>query len=236
MRTLVIIPAYNEAANIARVVDELRCAQPQLDFLVINDGSGDATLSILQERHIPHLNLSINLGIGGVIQTGYLFALSHGYEIAVQLDGDGQHDPQQIGALLQPLLEGSADLVIGSRFLESEGYLSTTLRRFGIQFISGVIRLCAGVRIRDVTSGFRAVNRKLMRFYAENYAQDYPEPEAILTAALNGFRIREVPVTMRERQGGVSSINALRSVYYMIKVTLALLLHRLGFSTRRTSS
>ena len=173
------------------------------------------------------------MGIGGVIQTGYRFALAKGYDIAVQLDGDGQHDPSLIHNLIQPLLKNEADVVIGSRFLHEDGYKSTFMRRLGINWISLIIRLCSGIRIHDTTSGFRAVNRRMIEFYADYYTQDYPEPEAILNAALNGYRLLEVPTVMRERTGGTSSINALRSVYYMVKVTLALFICRISSLPRR---
>ena len=230
MRILIIIPAYNEAENILGVITELRQQIPNYDYLVINDGSTDATLSILRQAKIPHLNLGVNLGIGGVVQTGYIYALENDYDIAIQLDGDGQHDPAQIVSLLTPLINNEADLIIGSRFLDghTSAFRSTWLRRLGIRWISQLLFFCTGVRIHDATSGFRATNRSLIAFYARDYAQDYPEPEAILCAALAGFKLKEVPVQMRERQGGVSSINSLQPLYYMLKVSLAILLRRLG--------
>jgi len=227
MRVLVIIPAYNESASILQVVAELRRIAPDYDHIVINDGSSDNTIQLLQGEGIPYLNLAINLGIGAVVQTGYCYALQQGYDYAIQLDGDGQHDPAYLQILLAPLVDNCCDLVIGSRFLGEGSYRSTALRRFGIACISQIIRLCCGVSIRDATSGFRGINRSLMEFYSVSYAQDYPEPEAILAAALAGFTILEVPVGMRSRQGGISSIDGPSSLYYMIKVSLALLLLRL---------
>ena len=230
MRILIIIPAYNEDENILGVVTGLRQQTPDYDYLVINDGSTDATLNILRQEKIPHLNLSVNLGIGGVVQTGYIYALENDYDIAIQLDGDGQHDPAQIASLLTPILNNEADLIIGSRFLNSDAstFQSTWLRRLGIRWISQLLYLCTDVRIHDATSGFRATNRHLIAFYAQDYAQDYPEPEAILSAAQAGFKLKEVPVQMRERQGGISSINSLQPLYYMLKVSLAILLRYLG--------
>ena len=161
------------------------------------------------------------------MQTGYRYALEHSYDIVIQFDGDGQHDAAYIKDLIAPIESGQADVVIVSRFITKEGYQSSTMRRFGIGFLSSLIHFLCGVKVKDVTSGMRAVNRKMMEEYARNYAQDYPEPEAILTAGLIGARIQEVPVQMHERQGGTSSINALRSIYYMVKVSIALILTRL---------
>lgn len=231
MKVLILIPAYNESESIEQVVDGLAEHYPQYDYLVINDCSQDETLRILTQRQYRYISLPINLGIGGAMQSGYLYAVQHGYDIAVQLDGDGQHDPAYIKRLLEPIEAGEADLVIGSRFLEKSGFQTSFFRRLGIAIIRGVIRLCCGVKVTDTTSGFRACSKRLTNFFSENYAQDYPEPEAIVSAALNGFQVQEVSVNMNERAGGVSSINAKRSVYYMIKVPLALIIHR--FSCRK---
>lgn len=227
MRTLVIIPAYNEAENISDLLQDISENYPQYDYIVINDCSTDQTQSILSSMNANHLNLPVNLGIGGGVQTGYRYALEHGYEIAVQIDGDGQHDPKYIKDVIAPIENGQADTVIGSRFIEKEGFQSTLSRRVGINLLSALIRVLCGVRIRDVTSGMRAVNQKMIAEYANNYAQDYPEPEAVLTAGIIKARIVEVPVQMRERQGGTSSINVFRSIYYMIKVSIALVLTRM---------
>lgn len=233
MKVLVIIPAYNEAENIQKVVDNLRTNYPQYDYLVVNDCSTDATLQICRKEGYRYLSLPINLGIGGCVQTGYKYALEENYDIAVQQDGDGQHDPDYIAELIHPIEEDRADIVIGSRFLEKEGFQSSAVRRMGIRFLSGLIRMCCGAQIRDATSGFRAVNRKYIRFYASSYPADYPEPEAIVAASLNGARVQEIPVVMRERENGTSSINFKRSLYYMIKVSLAILLCWITNRTRR---
>ena len=222
MKTLIIIPAYNEAENLPDVLSDLRCFCPEAVPLVINDCSTDDTPTVLAKLGADYLMLPVNLGIGGGVQAGYRFALANGYDAAVQFDGDGQHMAEYIHALLEPLESGQAAFVIGSRFLEKEGFQSSVMRRFGIRFLSGLIHRLCGVRVLDVTSGMRAVNREMIAFFAEHYAQDYPEPEAILSAGLRGARIMEVPVRMRKRQGGKSSIDPLRSAYYMIKVTLAL--------------
>ena len=160
------------------------------------------------------------------MQTGYRYADERGYEIAIQFDGDGQHDARYLRDLIAPIEAGTADIAIGSRFIKREDFQSTGLRRMGIGFLSGLIKLLCGIHVSDVTSGMRAVNRRFIEEYAKSYAQDYPEPEAIIAASVRGARIVEVPVEMRERQGGRSSINPLRSVYYMIKVSLALILAR----------
>ena len=227
MRVLVIIPAYNEQENILQTLNDLGAAELSIDYVVINDCSTDHTEMILKQRSANYLSLPVNLGIGGGVQTGYRYALEHGYDIAIQFDGDGQHDARYLKDLIAPIESGRADVAIGSRFIEREGFQSTGLRRLGINFLSGLIHLLCGVKVRDVTSGMRAVNRRMIEQFAADYAQDYPEPEAILSAGLAGARITEVPVQMRERQGGISSINPIRSVYYMIKVSLALILFRL---------
>lgn len=231
MKVLIIIPAYNESENIERVVDDLILNYPEYDYLVVNDCSKDNTEAILKRRGYNYLSLPTNLGIGGAVQSGYIYAAENGYDVAVQTDGDGQHDPAYIKDLLAPIAAGEADMVIGSRFINKSGFQTSFMRRLGIKFIRFVIRLTCGTKVTDTTSGFRATGKELTACFAKEYAQDYPEPEAIVSASLKGFRVKEVPVEMREREGGVSSINALRSVYYMIKVSLALVILRFG--TRR---
>lgn len=227
MKAIAIIPAYNEENNIEDTVNDISVNAANLDIVVINDCSSDGTARVLLKNNIQFLDLPINLGIGGGVQTGYRYALEHGYDIAIQFDGDGQHDARYLKDLIAPIENGQADVVIGSRFIEKEGFQSTGMRRLGINFLSSLIHLLCGVKVRDVTSGMRAVNRKMIEKFAADYAQDYPEPEAVLATGLAGAKIIEMPVQMRERQGGVSSINPVRSVYYMIKVSLALILFRL---------
>ena len=224
MNKLIIIPAYNEAESILNVIDELRSSHPDYDYVVVNDCSDDDTLRVLSDNSIPYLDCSVNLGIGGAVQTGYRYALYNDYDIAIQMDGDGQHDPAYLDALTAPIEAGEADICIGSRFVEKSGFQSSRSRRFGIAFLSGLIRMCTHTRIKDVTSGYRAVDREFIRLYADYYPQDYPEPEAIVIAHRRGARISEIPVKMRERTTGTSSINLGRSVYYMIKVSLAILI------------
>lgn len=232
-KVLIIIPAYNEAENIERVVDNIIENFPQYDYIVVNDGSSDSTRNICRQRGYQYLNLSINLGIGGAVQTGYKYAQDKGYEIAVQIDGDGQHDIAYLEKMLPYLERGEADIVIGSRFIDKEGFQSSAARRTGIKILSSLIWICTGCKVKDVTSGFRAVNKEYIRIYAENYPNDYPEPEAIVSAVMHGGAIKECPVVMREREKGTSSINFVKSIYYMIKVTLAIIVCRISFGIRR---
>jgi len=224
-RIIVIIPACNEEFNIEAVVSAVREKAPGADYLVINDCSRDNTREVCLHNHFNFLDLPVNLGIGGGMQAGYRYALEKDYDIAIQLDGDGQHDPAYIQEMVAVIRSGGADVVIGSRFVDGQGFQSSRARRLGITFLSSLIRLCCGVRIKDVTSGYRAVNRRFIQIYAKEYAQDYPEPEAIICAALHGARISELPVVMRARSEGTSSIGSWRSVYYMIKVSLAIILY-----------
>lgn len=232
MKTLVMIPCYNEEENIKAVVERLQATCPEVDYLVINDCSTDGSEQILRENDFCYLSLPINLGIGGGVQSGYRYALENGYDIAVQMDGDGQHDPAYLHRVIAPVEEGELDLCIGSRFLEKEGFQTSFMRRLGIRIESMLIRILCGKTVLDVTSGFRACNRKMIAFFANNYASDYPEPEAILAATLHGFRVGEAPVQMRERQGGTSSIVGLKPIYFMIKVSLSLVIDRLAFSRK----
>lgn len=234
MKVLVIIPAYNEEKSIEKVVENLKNNYPQYDYLIVNDGSTDRTEEICREKNYNFVTLPINLGIGGGVQTGYMYAVKNNYDIAIQIDGDGQHNPEYIEKLIEPIVKGEADMTIGSRFIEKEGFQTSFMRRMGINIIKGVIKICCGVTIKDNTSGFRASSKELTKYFSENYAQDYPEPEAIVTSVLNGFTVKEVPVVMNEREEGVSSINAAKSVYYMIKVSLALMIHRLGYQKKRS--
>ena len=229
MKTLLIIPAYNEAKNIEAVIDNIENNFPQYDYVIINDCSTDNTAEICRKRGYNFINLPSNLGIGGGVQTGYQYAFQKGYDCAVQLDGDGQHDPAYVADIIKPIEEGTADVAIGSRFISHEGFQSSGARRAGIKILSFLIKLFGGSSVKDVTSGFRAVNRKFIEVYAKDYADDYPEPEAIVAAKIRDGRIVEVPVKMNERAGGVSSIGAGKSVYYMIKVSLAILLYRLTY-------
>ena len=233
MKVLVIIPCYNEQDNITRVVERLQKACPAADYLIVNDCSTDRSEQILKDGGYNYLSLPVNLGIGGGVQSGYLYARENGYDITVQMDGDGQHNPEYLEAVIEPVKNGQVDMCIGSRFITKEGFQSSGLRRFGINFLSGLIRLLTGARVKDVTSGFRACGQQLSSHYAAQYAQDYPEPEAIIPAVQRGFSISEVPVVMEERQGGESSIKALSGAYYMVKVTIALIVYRFILPKKR---
>lgn len=232
MKVLIIIPAYNEERSIRQVIDKLVKEYPRFDYIVVNDCSLDRTKYVLQENSYEYISIPVNLGIGGGVQTGYKYALEKGYDIAIQMDGDGQHDSQYFGEIVDIIQKGDADIVIGSRFITKEGFQSTKFRRIGIDFLSNLIKLVTGIRVKDVTSGYRAVNKKFIEIYAKEYAQDYPEPEAIVNAAMHNGKILEYPVIMKERMEGESSISTLKSAYYMIKVSIAIILYRITFDKR----
>ncbi len=226
MKVIVIIPAYNEQDCIESVVKELQTTVPEYDYIVINDCSTDNTASILKQKKINHISLPVNLGIGGAVQTGYKYAVEGDYDIAVQYDGDGQHDPKYLKEIVTPVANGEADMCIGSRFIEKKGFQTSFMRRFGINFLKNLIFICSGTRVTDVTSGFRATNKRMTEFFCKHYAQDYPEPEAIISAAVNGFKVQDRAVVMRERTAGVSSISPMKSVYFMMKVSIAVVMYR----------
>ena len=224
-KILVIIPAYNEEKSIVSVVESVMNAG--YDYVVINDGSTDSTLRVCREHDINVVDLKCNLGIGGAVQTGYLYGCQYGYDLAVQFDGDGQHDGSYLERMAEELLRTGSDMVIGSRFIEKEGFQSSGLRRVGIRYFSALIRLLTGKRVTDPTSGMRMVNRDVMELYARSYPKDYPEPESVTAILRMGKKVTEIPVVMKKREEGTSSIGGVKSVYYMIKVTLAVLMERL---------
>jgi glycosyltransferase involved in cell wall biosynthesis len=227
MKKLIIIPAYNESENIVGTVEDIKKNAPDFDYVVINDCSTDNTLQILKEHGYNYVSLPINLGIGGAVQTGYKYAEKYGYDIAVQVDGDGQHDPAFLAKMADYLEERDLDMVIGSRFIDKEGFQSSFMRRVGIVYFTGLIKLLTGKTITDPTSGLRLAGKKVIKLFAENYPKDYPEPETAVTAINHGMKIEEIPVIMRARQGGVSSITMKKSVYYMVKVTIAIIIEAL---------
>ena len=227
MKSIVIIPAYNEEKSIVKTVQDICEHAPEFDYIIINDCSTDHTLDICRENQLHVLNLPINLGIGGAVQTGFLYAYTNGYDYAVQFDGDGQHDARYLQRMRDYMEEQKADMLIGSRFLEKEGYQSTGMRRFGIRYFSVLIKLLTGVTITDPTSGMRMINRDIIALYSESYPKDYPEPESVVSIINRGKKVLEYPVEMRKRMEGTSSISPLKSVYYMIKVTLAILIEML---------
>lgn len=200
VKTLVIIPAYNEEACIKNTIEKLKEAQPEIDYVIINDCSKDRTLEICKENNFNFISLSVNLGIGGAVQTGYRYAKENGYDIAIQMDADGQHNPHYINELIKEIKKGN-DLVIGSRFLEKQGFQSTLLRRTGINIYSKIIKKLTGIKITDTTSGFRAVNKKVIELFADTYPVDYPEPETNAILAKNKYNIAEIPVLMEQRKG-----------------------------------
>lgn len=226
-RVCIIVPCYNEEKNIEPTLREIREHYPQGKIVVIDDGSLDRTFEAAKQLKVQVVRLPFNLGIGGAVQTGYQVAAKEGFDIAVQMDGDGQHPAESLNALIQPVLNQEVDMSIGSRFLNKQGFQSTFLRRIGIRFLSTLLNLLTGLKLTDPTSGFRAVNRKIIQQFADYYPVDYPEPESILIAHQSGFRIGEIGVQMKERWQGRSSIDALHSIYYMVKVTFAILLRKM---------
>lgn len=229
-KVLIVIPAYNEADNILNTVSGV--VEHGYDYIVVNDGSRDTTLDVCRSNGLNVLDLPMNLGIGGAVQAGHKYAQRFGYDIDIQLDGDGQHDPAYLDALVHEVVSG-ADLVIGSRFLEkTDGFQSTFMRRVGITWLSAILKLCTGRHVGDPTSGFRACGRRAIDLFCATYPVDYPEPESIAVAIKSGLSVKEVSVEMRERQGGTSSIGGLSSVYYMIKVSLAILIASVSRRTK----
>jgi glycosyltransferase involved in cell wall biosynthesis len=222
MKTLIIIPAYNEEASLPGVIGDLKASVPSADIVVVDDGSQDATARIAREMGVKVLCLPVNLGIGGAMQTGYVFADRGGYDVAVQFDGDGQHIAGEMRKLIEPIQAGTSDIVIGSRFLQQGSYKAPIFRKMGIWIFSTVLSRILGMAVTDSTSGFRAANRAVIRYFAGIYPDDYPEVEALVLLHKAGMRIAEAPVKMQERTGGTSSITPGRSVYYMVKVLLAI--------------
>jgi len=221
-RTLIIIPAYNEEGSVGKVVKEVKQYLPGADTLVVNDGSTDLTSLKARTAGAIVLDLPFNLGIGGAMQAGYQYAFKKSYDIAIQVDGDGQHDPKEIGKLIKTLEEKKLDMAIGSRFIGDLGYRSSMMRRVGISIFSKVISIIVRQNITDPTSGFRAANRKAIQLFAFDYPQDYPEPEVLVLLYKCGLKVAEVPIGMSKRYAGESSITKLRSIYYMVKVLLAI--------------
>lgn len=229
MKILLIIPAYNEAEGILenlKIVEDYQTSCPyQLDYIVINDGSTDNEEEILTANNINHVELIQNLGIGGAVQTGYLYALKNTYDIAVQFDGDGQHDIHSLPNLIEPILDGEADFTVGSRFLDESNseFKSSKSRQMGIKILSFLIYIFSKIKIKDVTSGYRAGNRKVIEQFSKRYPRQYPEPESYMHLFARNIRVKEVGARMFERTTGVSSINLVKGVSYMISVSLAIL-------------
>lgn len=224
MKTLIIIPAYNEGKCIKKVVDNLMEVNKNVDVLVVNDGSKDDTLIEAKKTKAKVLDLPFNLGIGGAVQAGYIYANKNNYDVAIQLDGDGQHNPKYIEEMVNIIKENKAEMVIGSRFIEETGYNQTFARMFGIRIIRVIMKIFTGKKIFDPTSGYRAVNKRIIKKFSENYPYDYPEPDTNMRLLKEKVQIMEIPVEMHNRETGKSSITPLKSIYYMIKVTLAMLI------------
>ncbi|GAB3912172.1 glycosyltransferase family 2 protein [Larkinella knui] len=227
LRVLVVVPCYNEQSSVAAVVNDIHWVKTRfgltLDTLVVNDCSTDNTMAVVRTLDCLHLDLPVNLGIGGCMQAGYKYAYRKGYDVAVQVDGDGQHPAEGLIKLLKPIFEDQADVVIGSRFLERQGFQSSFVRRIGIRYFRWLNQLLIHKTVHDSTSGFRAFNRKTIEIVNAYYPDEYPEPEAIVQFGLHNLRLLEVPVLMEERQGGTSSITFIQSIYYLFKVTMGTL-------------
>lgn len=220
-KILIIVPAYNEEESLQGVIQDLRSHVPQADILVVDDGSCDRTATVARQSGVKLASLAFNLGIGGAMQTGFQYARTNGYDMAIQFDGDGQHLAAEVGILLAVLQKGRADIVIGSRFLKRGDYRPSFFRKIGISIFSTVLSAIIGIPVTDTTSGFRAVNRRVIEFFARVYPDDYPEVESLVLLHHAGMIIAEAPVQMRDRTGGRSSITPIRSAYYMVKVLLA---------------
>ena len=222
LRRLAIVPAYNEAEAIEAVIAELRAFDPQLEIVVVDDGSMDGTARRAKKLGVAVVSLPFNLGIGGAMQTGYQYARDQGFDLAIQVDGDGQHDPREIAQLIEPILTGEADMTVGTRFAGGSRYRPPFARRVGIQLFARFVSLIVRQRVTDTTSGFRAVNKKGIALFASDYPHDYPEVETTVLVHRHRLRMVEVPVAMRTRATGRSSITLFQSIYYMLKVSLAL--------------
>lgn len=222
---IAIVPALNEVDNIGLVVQDLKSTSPWLDVLVIDDGSTDQTAAVARAQGAKVISLPVNLGIGGAVQTGFLYAVKNHYDVAIQVDGDGQHRGEEIMKLIDPVLLGEADVTIGSRFLAKTSYKSAWPRRIGIYFLSKTIQSVVHKTYTDPTSGFRAYNQKALRVLSAHYSTDYPEPDSIVTLLKNGLRVIEISVEMDARLSGSSSITPFKSGYYMFKVMLAIILN-----------
>ena len=227
MKKLIIIPAFNEEGNLEKTIKDIIENAPDFDYVIINDCSTDGTLEICRKHGFSYLNLPVNLGIGGAVQTGYRYGYYHGYDLAVQFDGDGQHNAGYLVKMVEHMKKTNADMVIGSRFIEKQGFQSSVLRRIGIRYFMLLIKLLTGARVTDPTSGMRMINRELMGKFTEDYPKDYPEPESVVTVLAQKYKVEEIPVIMSEREEGVSSISLRNSIYYMIKVSFAMFIARL---------
>ena len=222
LRRIAIIPAYNEEGSVARVIDEIRAFDPGFEVVVVDDGSVDQTATVAAGKGARVLSLPYNLGIGGSVQTAFRYAHENGFELAVRLDGDGQHDAAHLGALISPVLAGEADIAVGSRFLGEGGYRQSAHRQIGNRILAGAASLVARERVTDPSSGFQALNERAIELFANDYPHEFPEVEATVLVAKHRLRRVEVPAAMRERLAGSSSHGVLKSAYFLAKVLLAL--------------
>jgi glycosyltransferase involved in cell wall biosynthesis len=223
-KVCIIIPAYNEENSVPNVIRKILRLHPFFTVLVINDGSSDRTSAVAKAAGADVITLPQNLGIGGAVQTGYIYAAKNGYDIAIQVDADGQHKPEELDKIIAPIIRNEADMVVGSRFVERTSYQSSAGRRTGIVILSSLVSLFARQSLKDVTSGFRAINRKGIEMFAKDYSTDYPEVDSLILAKKKKLRIQEVSVEMEQRHTGTSSITMIKSAYYMIKVTLSIMM------------
>ena len=234
MKVLLIIPSYNEEENVLnnynKIIKFNKKSKIKYDAIVINDGSKDRTEEICSENNIPYISLVHNLGIGGAVQTGYKYALVNNYDIAVQFDGDGQHDVSYVKEIIDPIINDESDMTIGSRFIDknSSEFKSSFARRIGIKLISFFIKLVTRKKIYDTTSGFRAVNKKIIKEFANDYPVEYPEPITTVEVIKTGYRVKELPVSMNERENGTSSIKAWKNIYYMLNVIISIIITGIG--------
>lgn len=230
MRIAVIIPAFNESENLPKLLLELQNFKSEIANIhpiVVNDCSKDNTVDICKTFNTDVIDLPVNLGIGGAVQTGMIYAYNQGFEYGLQLDGDGQHPPKEIEKLAKAMMKFEADIIIGSRFIDFEGFKSSNLRRLGINYLKLIINLLIGLKITDSTSGFRLYNKRALLAITKYYPDEYPEPEAIIYFHKNGLKIVETPVVMKGREAGKTSISFLNSIYYFWKVSLAILFSHL---------
>lgn len=234
MKVLLIIPSYNEEENVLnnykKIINYNKKNKLKLDAIVINDGSTDKTEEICKKNNIPYISLVHNLGIGGAVQTGYKYALENNYDIAVQFDGDGQHDVNYVKHIIEPIINNECDMVIGSRFIDKQSseFKSSFARRIGINIISFFMKLFTRRKVYDTTSGFRAVNKKIIKLFSNDYPVEYPEPVSTVEILKSGYSVKEVPVSMNERENGISSIKAWKKIYYMLNVILSIIVTGCG--------
>lgn len=232
MRKLIIIPAFNEEKNIAAVIKDITTNALGFDYVIINDSSTDNTYQVCKFNDFNIITLPVNLGIGGAVQTGFMYALLNNYDLAVQFDGDGQHSALYLNDMVQEMEDKNLDMIIGSRFIKNDGFQSSFSRRIGIVYFSLLIKILTKKNITDPTSGFRLINKKIIKMFCKYYPKDYPEPESVVSVLRNNYKVGEIPVIMSKRTEGKSSINLIRSIYYMVKVSIAIFIDVIKKNTR----